>query len=300
MHDYHLYLLTYKQTATQVNVALLNILSEQGTTLKSESRFADVLYFRLALTELVLFKEKLLLLSNQLSFDYFIFSANIALDPKLVVFDMDSTLIPIEVIDQLAEQHGVKSQVAEITESAMQGILDFNQSFEQRLALLKGMDESAVNKVMMQLRFNLGVEDFCHYLRQNSVEIGIASGGFMPFAIQLAKTISVVEIKANRLDFTNGKLSGEALKPIVNAQIKADSLADWAISRGLKQHQTVAIGDGANDLLMMDKAGLGIAYKAKPKVNLQADGVLKFGQMNDLIRLFEAFKTQDEKVLDND
>lgn len=201
---------------------------------------------------------------------------------QLAVFDMDSTLIPVEVIDELGKEAGVQHQVADITESAMRGELDFNQSFEQRLQLLKGMPDSAVTAVRERLQFNPGVETFLQALNKQDVDIAIASGGFIPFAEQLAKIIKFSAICANQLEFEQGKLTGVIKGPIVNAEMKAEMLGRWRQERGLSISQTMAVGDGANDYLMLNSAGFGVAYKAKPFLKYRADCVLQFSKMDAL------------------
>lgn len=230
--------------------------------------------------------------------DYCLLASDFSLAPiKLAVFDMDSTLIPMEVIDELAVEAGVKQQVAAITELAMQGGLDFNQSFEQRLALLKDMPINAVEAVKSKLCFNPGVENFLTYLKANQADVAIASGGFIPFAESLSDIVhsDIVhpdiaypdiayfdEIRANHLEFEDGKLTGRAVTPIINAEQKAQSLETWRASRQLSVKQTMAIGDGANDLLMIQRAGLGVAYKAKPFLRQYADCVIQYAEMDAL------------------
>jgi len=215
--------------------------------------------------------------------DYCLLGANFSLEPiKLTVFDMDSTLIPMEVIDELAEEAGVKKKVAAITELAMRGDLDFNQSFEQRLALLQGMSIKAVEAVREKLRFNVGVEVFLAYLKANQADVAIASGGFIPFAERLSEVTHFDDIRANHLEFENDKLTGRVITPIINAERKAESLRTWRESRQLSVKETMAVGDGANDLLMLQEAGFGVAYKAKPFLRQHADCVIQFAEMNAL------------------
>ena len=255
----------------------------------------SVIIIDVKLDNLQEYKASLLSVSQKLAFDYCLKESNTALSfPKLVVFDMDSTLIPIEVIDQLAEQAGVKAQVSQITELAMRGELDFNQSFKKRMEWLKGLSIEAVDKVKSQLEFNPGVRELCHYLLSKDCEVAIASGGFVPFAEHLRQSIPFSEVKANDLLVEEGVLTGEVVEPIVNAQIKAESLYLWQTKRGLQRHQLIAVGDGANDVMMMDKAGLGVAYKAKPKVCLLADCVITIGEMDSLIELLEVITTDSD------
>lgn len=204
--------------------------------------------------------------------------------PKLAVFDMDSTLIPMEVIDELAAEFGVKDKVSQITEQAMRGELDFNQSFEKRLSLLAGMPRKAVESVLDRITLNPGVAALTSYLTDIGAEIGIASGGFKDFAHYVGQQINAHTIKANALNFNDkDELTGKAEFPIVNAELKAQMLAEWAETRGLKLSETIAVGDGANDWFMLKNAGIGVAYKAKPYLRNRADCVLQFSEMDGLI-----------------
>ena len=226
--------------------------------------------------------------SQSLSFDYCYLTSVKPI--KLAVFDMDSTLIPMEVIDELACEAGVNDQVSKITEAAMRGELDFNQSFEQRLSLLKGMSEQAVESVKSRLRFNPGVERFIKYLVEQGAVVAIASGGFTPFAEALSDKAPITKVVANQLEFEQGQLTGVAAKPIVNADIKAMQLQQWKNELGLKTEEVMAVGDGANDSLMLSVAGLGVAYKAKPLLRRKADCVIQQGEMDGLVDILKALE----------
>jgi phosphoserine phosphatase len=225
---------------------------------------------------------------HQLQCDYCLLESGRSFkQSKLAVFDMDSTLIPMEVIDELAEEANVKDKVSHITEATMRGELDFNQSFEQRLALLKGMPHDAVEAVLARLKLNVGVRTLINYFVDSGAIVGVASGGFKPFIERLSETIRIHNIKANQLEFNDGLLTGRAIKPIVNAQAKADILNVWREQLDLEVAETVAIGDGANDELMLKNAGIGVAYKAKPYLRQRADCVLQFAEMDALIGILE-------------
>lgn len=227
--------------------------------------------------------------ANEIEADYCLLSdEKLNFKPKLAVFDMDSTLIPMEVIDELAAEFGVKDKVSQITEEAMRGELDFNQSFEKRLALLAGMPREAVEKVLERITLNPGVAELTSYLADIGAEIGIASGGFKDFARYVAQHINAHEIKANTLNFNDkDELTGIAELPIVNAEIKAQILTEWAQDRGVKLSETLAVGDGANDWLMLKNAGFGVAYKAKPYLRNRADCVLQYSEMDGLIDILK-------------
>ncbi|CBV41606.1 phosphoserine phosphatase SerB [Halomonas elongata] len=189
---------------------------------------------------------------------------------RLVCFDMDSTLIQTEVIDELARRHGVFEEVAEVTERAMRGELDFQQSFRERMAKLKGLDESVLAEIAEQLPLMDGVERLMRHLKRLGYRTAILSGGFTYFAEYLQQRLGFDEIHANELVIENGKVTGEVREPIVDAERKAQLLREIAEREGLAMEQTIAVGDGANDLRMLAAAGLGIAFRAKPLVRQQA------------------------------
>ena len=189
---------------------------------------------------------------------------------RLVCFDMDSTLIQAEVIDELARRHGVFDEVAAVTERAMRGELDFQQSFRERMAKLEGLDESVLADIAENLPLMDGVERLMHHLKRLGYRTAILSGGFTYFAEYLQRRLGFDEVHANELVIDNGKLTGEVREPIVDAERKAELLRGIAAREGLAMEQTIAVGDGANDLRMLAAAGLGIAFRAKPMVQQQA------------------------------
>ncbi|SHK36791.1 phosphoserine phosphatase SerB [Halomonas caseinilytica] len=189
---------------------------------------------------------------------------------RLVCFDMDSTLIQTEVIDELARRHGVFEEVAEVTERAMRGELDFQQSFRERMAKLRGLDESVLAEIAEQLPLMDGVERLMRHLKRLGYRTAILSGGFTYFAEYLQQRLGFDEVHANELVIENGKVTGEVREPIVDAERKAQLLHEIAEREGLAMEQTIAVGDGANDLKMLAAAGLGIAFRAKPVVRQQA------------------------------
>ena len=189
---------------------------------------------------------------------------------RLAVFDMDSTLIEAEVIDELAKAAGVGAQVAEITERAMRGELDFRASFKERLALLQGLSEEVLAGIGASLRMTEGAEFLFAELKRLGYKTAILSGGFTYFARQLQDKLGIDYVFANELEIVDGKVTGRAVEPIVDAQRKADLLRQLAEQEGLRLEQTIAVGDGANDLPMLAIAGLGVAFRAKPLVKQSA------------------------------
>jgi len=189
---------------------------------------------------------------------------------RLIVFDMDSTLIQVEVIDELAKAAGVGEQVATITESAMQGEIDFQESFRRRMALLKGLDESVLQSIAESLPITEGAERLISTLKRLGYRVGILSGGFTYFAHHLQQKLGVDSISANELDICNGKLTGEVKGEIVDGAKKAELLQMMAAEMNISLKQVIAVGDGANDLPMLSLAGLGIAFHAKPVVRKNA------------------------------
>jgi len=190
---------------------------------------------------------------------------------RLVVFDMDSTLIEAEVIDELAKAAGVGAQVSAITERAMRGELDFAQSFRARVALLKGLDEGALAEIAGQLKISEGAEHLLATLRKLGYKTAILSGGFTYFARHLQKILGIDHIFANELHIVDGIVTGEVVGDIVDGERKASLMRQLAQEEGIDLQQVIAVGDGANDLPMLSAAGLGVAFRAKPLVKQRTE-----------------------------
>ncbi|ABA72250.1 MULTISPECIES: phosphoserine phosphatase SerB [Pseudomonas] len=214
---------------------------------------------------------------------------------RLAVFDMDSTLIEAEVIDELAKAAGVGDQVSQITERAMAGELDFRASFKERLALLKGLDVSVLDSIGASLRLTEGAETLFAELKRLGYKTAILSGGFTYFAKQLQAKLGIDYVFANELEVVNGKCTGVAIEPIVDAQRKADLLKQLAEKEGLRLEQTIAVGDGANDLPMLAIAGLGVAFRAKPLVKQSAKQAISTLGLDGVLYLL-GFRDRDGQL----
>jgi phosphoserine phosphatase len=190
---------------------------------------------------------------------------------RVVALDMDSTLLRAEVIDELAREAGVGPEVSAITEAAMRGELDFDSSLQQRVQYLAGLPADVLPRIAERLELNEGAERLLTTLRRFGYRTAIISGGFTYFGNYLQKKLAIDHVYANELEIVDGKLTGRVLGQIVNAQRKADLLEQLAADEGVDRKQLIAIGDGANDLPMLSRAGLGIAFHAKPLVRQTAE-----------------------------
>lgn len=203
----------------------------------------------------------------------------------LVVLDCDSTLIQDEVIELLADEAGVRESVAAVTERAMRGELDFTESLRQRVATLAGLDTTVFERVGARIRNSIGAEELIETVQKHGGKIGVVSGGFHELLDPLAAQLNLDVWRANRLERKDDTLTGHLNGPIVDARAKADALREWASNLGLPLARTIAVGDGANDLAMMDVAGLSIAFNAKPLVRERADVAIDVPDLSQVLPL---------------
>ncbi|MCJ2375794.1 phosphoserine phosphatase [Vibrio sp. ZSDZ34] len=216
--------------------------------------------------------------------------------PGVIVLDMDSTAIEIECIDEIAKLAGVGEQVSEVTERAMQGELDFEQSLRQRVAALAGADEAILTQVRDQLPMMPELKEMIKTLQSFGWKTAIASGGFTYFSDYLHQELQLDFSQSNTLEIVNGQLTGKVLGDVVTAQKKADILLALADQYEVEAHNTIAVGDGANDLVMMNAAGLGIAYHAKPKVEQQAQIAIRHAGLGGVVCVLSGLLAKHKKV----
>ena len=181
----------------------------------------------------------------------------------LCVMDVDGTLILEEVIDLLGKEAGREEEISQITSRAMQGELDFESSLRKRVSLLEGLPVSVFDKVFNSIHLTPNAQEFISILQKNGILVGLLSGGFTPIVARLAKSLGIAYFSANQLEVKEGLLTGKLVGQIINPEVKKDTLEQWREELKLSKDRTVAIGDGANDLLMLKSAGLGIAFCAK-------------------------------------
>ncbi|MEY4576890.1 MAG: High confidence in function and specificity [Pseudomonadota bacterium] len=243
-------------------------------------------------------KEALLRLSMNSSFDIALQREGIFRRSKrLVVLDMDSTLISIEFIDELARAHGVLDQVSAVTEQAMAGEMDYDESLRRRLALLEGLDVSVMKRIASELPLTEGAERLIRALKRLGYRIAVISGGFSVAAESLKAQLGIDYAFSNTPEIKNGRLTGRVVGGIVNARRKAELLDTIAQTEGILLDQVIAVGDGANDLLMLEKAGLGIAFRAKLKLREAADTSITAGGLDSILYLLGLNAEEVDEVL---
>ena len=203
----------------------------------------------------------------------------------LVVLDVDSTLIEQEVIEVLAEFAGKQAEVAAVTERAMRGELDFAGSLRARVANLAGLDQEIIGLALQKITLTKGAEKLISAVHAASGKVAAVSGGFSQILDPLALDLGLDFYRANVLEIVSGKLTGDVVPPIIDKPAKASALIEWAEALGISTSQTIAIGDGANDLDMMEVAGLSIGFGAKPRVRVAADVLVDSGDLSDVLAL---------------
>jgi phosphoserine phosphatase len=209
-------------------------------------------------------------------------------DYRLVAMDMDSTLITIECIDEIADMQGLKPQVAAITEAAMRGELDFAESLRRRVALLERLDASALQRVFEErLRLSPGAERMLKAVQAAGLKTLLVSGGFTYFTDRLKPLLGLDFTRANQLEIVDGKLTGKVLGDIVDAEAKRATVEQVCATLGISPQQAIVMGDGANDLKMMDIAGMSVAFRAKPVVREQATVALNFVGLDGILNLLD-------------
>ncbi|PMO62641.1 phosphoserine phosphatase SerB [Vibrio breoganii] len=243
----------------------------------------QVLLTKSALVE----KMSALLAANKADFAYLTDLPDMS-EPGLALFDMDSTLIEIECIDEIAKLAGVGEEVSEVTERAMQGELDFEQSLRQRVAKLADADESILKEVRSVLPLMAEAKLLIDGLKECGWKVAVASGGFTYFSNHLKELLELDFAQSNQLEIIEGKLTGNVVGDVVSAQTKADILEQLRNDYQFEKSNCIAVGDGANDLVMMAAAGLGIAYHAKPKVVEQAQTAVNYADLGGVLCLLSA------------
>jgi phosphoserine phosphatase len=273
--------------------AIASTLAGEGANIEKISRLSETLlasveiHARLAVgSDVERLKRSLLAQAMRASFDVSLQRESLYRRSKrLVVMDMDSTLIRIEVIDELARAAGVGADVSRITERAMQGEMDYDESLRQRVALLKGLDIKVLDQIAADLPLTEGAETLVRVLKRLGYRIAVISGGFSRAADALKRRLSLDYAFSNNLEIDDGKLTGRVVGPIVNAHRKAELLELIAQLEGVVLDQVIAVGDGANDILMLERAGLGIAFRAKSKLREAADTSLSGAGLDAILYL---------------
>jgi phosphoserine phosphatase len=285
----------------QVINSIAAVIAQDGGNIERINRTASYPVIAIELTvsgaDLVTLRSALATTGSELGVDIAVSPGGLMrFATKLVVMDVDSTLIQQEVIELLGAKAGVQSEIAEITEAAMRGELDFEASLRARVALLKGLPVSVLDEVQSEITLTPGARTLVRTLKKLGHHIALVSGGFEPVIAPLAAELGIDHIRANNLEIANGKLTGELTGAIIDRAGKASALRDFAAEHNVDLEQTIAIGDGANDLDMIAIAGMGIAFNAKPAVKAAADSSVSAPYLDSVLYLMGISREEIEEA----
>lgn len=276
------------------------ILVNSGANIDRIERIADypvtALEIKVSQGEITGLRRSLAIAANEHGFDIAVQNSGLnRRGRQLVVMDVDSTVIQDEVVELLANHAGVGDKVKQITDRAMAGEIDFAQSLRERVALLKGLPESIFEEVYNEIRLTPGARTLCRVLKNLDFHLALVSGGFTQVVEPLGEMLNVDHIKANQLEVIDGKLTGQVIGTIVDRAGKAEALKQFAKDHNIPLSRTIAIGDGANDLDMLDAAGLGIAFNAKPIVRSAADASVNVPYLDSVLYFLGITRAEIEK-----
>jgi phosphoserine phosphatase len=296
----HVVVLSQSLKPAAIN-AIAAVISEDGGNIERINRTASYPVTAIELTvsgaDLATLRSALATTGSELGVDIAVSPGGLMrFATKLVVMDVDSTLIQQEVIELLGAKAGVQSEIAKITESAMRGELDFEASLRARVALLKGLPASVLEDVQSEISLTPGARTLVRTLKKLGHHIALVSGGFEPVIAPLANELGIDHMRANNLEIADGKLTGELVGPVIDRAGKATALRDFAAEHNVGLDQTIAIGDGANDLDMIAIAGMGIAFNAKPAVKAAADSSVSAPYLDSVLYLMGISREEVEEA----
>ena len=296
----HVVVLSQSLKPAAIN-AIAAVISEDGGNIERINRTASYPVTAIELTvsgaDLATLRSALATTGSELGVDIAVSPGGLMrFATKLVVMDVDSTLIQQEVIELLGAKAGVQSEIAKITESAMRGELDFEASLRARVALLKGLPASVLVDVQSEITLTPGARTLVRTLKKLGHHIALVSGGFEPVIAPLATELGIDHMRANNLEIADGKLTGELVGPVIDRAGKATALRDFAAEHNVDLDQTIAIGDGANDLDMITIAGMGIAFNAKPAVKAAADSSVSAPYLDSVLYLMGISREEVEEA----
>ena len=296
----HVVVLSQSLKPAAIN-AIAAVISEDGGNIERINRTASYPVTAIELTvsgaDLATLRSALATTGSELGVDIAVSPGGLMrFATKLVVMDVDSTLIQQEVIELLGAKAGVQSEIAKITESAMRGELDFEASLRARVALLKGLPASVLVDVQSEITLTPGARTLVRTLKKLGHHIALVSGGFEPVIAPLATELGIDHMRANNLEIADGKLTGELVGPVIDRAGKATALRDFAAEHNVDLDQTIAIGDGANDLDMIAIAGMGIAFNAKPAVKAAADSSVSAPYLDSVLYLMGISREEVEEA----